>query len=145
MQKAVAQISTAPGPARLVVATPQRTWPMSRHPNPIASQMVGSTSGYKGGIVVLEQDSRGLFASVLGAKVTAAVILDLVRGADEKYYGCTVFLNPWAIPTDVLVETDFPAAAVCELRGDAFEWHGSPGECFVLPSGTRYVAQANGV
>jgi hypothetical protein len=144
LRKAVDQIAAAPGPARLVVATPQRTWPMSRQPNPVASLMMGSTLGYEGGIVILEEGRRGLFASSAGTKVTAAIVLDLIRAA-EKYYGCTVFMNPWAVPLALLSEADFPAAAVGELRNDIFEWHGSPGECFVLPRGTRYRPNALGI
>ena len=144
MEKALGQIAFAPGPARMIVATPQRTWPMSRAANPIASQMIGSTIGFGGGRVILNERSRGLFASELGKKISAAMILDLIRGLEDKHYGCTIFLNPWA-ESQVLGEADFPAAAVCELSGERFGWRGSPGQCYVVPSGTRYVTDSNGV
>jgi hypothetical protein len=140
VRKAVGQIAGAPGPLRMVVTCPQRTWPMSRESGPIASLMVGRTIGESGGRVTLDPGERGLFAQEDGAKVHAVAILDFFRPVDEERYGCTVFLNPWPSDGRRLSPDEFPSAAVCELTDNRFRWHGDPGESHVIPSGAEYLA-----
>jgi len=138
LEKAMAQIAPAPGPIRMVVTCPQRTWPMSREPNAVAAQMIGSTIGFEGG-VTLKPNDRGLFARDLYKNVHAAIVLDFFRPVDDERYGCAVFLNPWAAPGPGPRPDEFPHAAVCELVSDTFIWHGDPGFCYVVPEGTRYL------
>lgn len=138
--KAVGQIAGAPGPLRMVVTCPQRTWPMSRESGAIASLVIGRTIGESGGRVTLAACDRGLFAQGDGMKVHAVAVLDFFRPLDDERYGCTVFLNPWVSDGTRMSQDEFPSAAVCELRDDRFRWHGDPGDSHVVPNGSMYLA-----
>jgi hypothetical protein len=144
LEKAIRQISNAPGPIRMVITCPQRTWPMSRESGPVAAKMLGSTIGNRGGGVTLEPTRRGLFIGPHGSRVHATAILDFYRPVDGERYGCTVFLNPWVQGSTRLSPEAFPVAAVCELAADTFRWHGDPGRCHVVPAGTRYLRSVGG-
>ena len=136
IEKAISQLKDSSGPKRLVVATPQRTWPMSRDASEIAVHVIGSTVGSQGGKVTLESEARGIFANT-GKHISAVMVLDLIRSQDT-FYGGTVFLNSWAVENANLTPSVFPEAAVCELVNNKFIWHGHRGLCHVLPHGTQY-------
>jgi hypothetical protein len=141
LRNAIRLLSPSPGPLRIAVTCPQRTWPMSRDSGPVAACVLGRTNQLDGGIPTLDRENRGLFAQEDGRRVHAALVLDLVRLAGtDPLYSCTVFLNPWAVDGPSFAPDDFPHAAVCELVSDRFRWRGDPGDTRVVPDGTVYRA-----
>lgn len=137
IDKALMQVHTAPGPQRMVVVSPQRTWHTDEWR--LQSHLVGHTIGHAGGVTLSARD-RGVFAKEPGSGVGAVMRLTLSRGISEKLYRCTVFLNPWASAGASPDLSAFRNARVCHLVGDEFCWTPEPPQLAgALPPGTKYI------
>ena len=99
---ALLQLGGTPGPCRLVVVSPQRTWSI-------------------GGHVLVRHllSDRGL---VKRPGVAGVADLHLLRGLDETLYRCTVILNPWCTPSAALSAGLFPHARVHRTVNGVSEW-----------------------
>lgn len=137
IDKALMQVHVAPGPQRMVVVSPQRLWHTDERR--LMTHLVGNTVGGAGG-VTLSALNRGVFARTPGNLVGAAMRLTLSRGASEKLYRCTVFVNPWAPASTTPAVMAFRNARVCYLSENEFLWTPEPPQLAgVLPPGTRYI------
>jgi hypothetical protein len=107
---ALEQLDDTPGPYRLAVISPQRTWSIGgttlvRHllgdrPDPLAP--------------------TGAFAKRVG--ITGVADVHLVRGLEETLYRCTVILNPWCDASAQLPVTAFPCARVHKRSNGVSDW-----------------------
>jgi hypothetical protein len=138
IDKGIAQLSVSPGPQRILIISPQRTWPIDA--DVLSGHLVGQTTLHKD-TVVLRAADRGVFAA-RGRNIGAVVDLGLHRGEPTRYR-CTVLLNPWAEGGAAPSPHAFPGARVLALRDDQFVW--TPEEPqHAMRSGTRYVPDGDG-
>lgn len=127
--------------ASLIAVCAHRRLSFSQHPNPLLSELYGSTystAGREG--VFLPDSKRGRFFSADWDHIGAVMLLDFIRGADRQLYACTVLINPGASSAARCSAGWFPHARVCQLDGDTFRWTPeAPEYAFYLPDGTKTV------
>ena len=137
VDKAFAQLVSAPSQQRVAVLSPQRTWPVAAET--YSSHLFGKTVATDRQVVLLKKD-RGAFATSSGRGTGAVVDLSLLRGVDDTLYRSTVFINPWADTGRSPTRAAFPKARVCDMVDGKFVWHPEPPQhSFSLPNGTVYV------
>jgi hypothetical protein len=113
IDKAMHQLEPAPGPARMVVISPQRTWNINA--DVLACHLVGTPGGRSLQGWGVDKQSGGAFALTPGSEISAVVDLSLVRGPGETLYRCTVIANPWIDEVGRLATEMFPQARVLHL------------------------------
>ena len=85
----------------------------------------------------IRPEARGRFFDDGWRHVSGVVVLDLLRGAVEKRYACTVVLNHRATVRGN--EKWFPHARVSVWDGSTFRWmRGAPPDC-TLVDGTKVL------
>jgi hypothetical protein len=137
IRHAMQQLVASPGPQRIIVVSPQRTFPISAAA--LTSFLCGRTIGTELGVTLCSAD-RGAFASAAGRKTGAVIDLSLLRTEAEVFYRCTALLNPWAESNAAPDASVFANARVLHLENGTFSWHPEqPGRSFALPTGTRYI------
>ena len=120
LDKALAQLRATPGPCRLVVISPQRTFSIDAAA--LMEGLIGrATYGSDGRWDVLEKD-RGSFGDIPCAGVSGVADLHLIRGPDEVLYRCTVLLNPWCTAEASLPLAAFPYSRVLSYEQNEFVW-----------------------
>lgn len=134
MEHAARQLPKTGPPAKLIVASACRVWPLSQNVGFLVSELIGQTE--QRDAVALPRSRLGKFWSPEWQHVAGVVLLDYLRGVDDLWYGCTVLLNP-SLPVGELREW-FAHARVCWFDGKVFHWaRGAPGVAHFLPAGTR--------
>jgi len=136
LDNAITQLPDPPLGAALVVICAQRGWSLSADAD-VVETLIGSTTGYGDGRVLLHEDERGRFATA--PHVSGVVILDHRRGLPSSDYGCTVLMNPWVWPTYELDPAWFPHSRVLSCQDGVFSWiRGSP-HASTFPTRTRFA------
>jgi hypothetical protein len=144
LDKGLGQIASQPGPIRMVVISPQRTFNIGA--DVLATYLVGKPRSIGDSLWGVSRDGGGKFTKDPGAAVSAVVDLSLLRGMGETLYRCTVICNPWMLSAGRLAPEGFSHARVLSLAGDKFIWTPEePGRCFGFRSGTPYLENGGGV
>jgi hypothetical protein len=144
IDKGLRQLSPAPGPIRMVVVSPQRTFLIDA--DVLAVHLLGKPRSVGESHWGIAHDGTGAFEGESGAVVSAVVDLSLLRGMGETLYRCTVIGNPWAPPSGQIAPEAFPHARVLSLDRDKFIWSPEePDRCFDFRSGTPYLEGLDGV
>lgn len=135
---AIAQLPVSAARPALVVMCAQR-WPLSGDTH-VLETMIGSTSGYEGGRVLLHEDAYGELAKA--PHVSGIVMLDYRRSLTFFDYGCSVLMNPWA--THKLDPAWFPHSRVLSCTNDVFTWVRGDPDATYFPTGTRFAPGPRG-
>jgi hypothetical protein len=136
--KAIGQLPVSSARPALVVMCAQR-WPLSGDTH-VLETMIGSTSGYGGGRVLLHDDAHGELAKA--PHVSGIVMLDYRRSLTFFDYGCSVLMNPWA--THPLDPAWFPHSRVLSCTNGEFAWVRGDPDATYFPTGTRFAPGPRG-
>jgi hypothetical protein len=134
---AIAQLPVAAARPSLVVMCAQR-WPLSGDTH-VLETMIGSTTGYGGGRVLLHDDAYGELAKA--PHVSGIAMLDYRRGAALDY-GCSVLMNPWA--THRIDPAWFPHSRVLSCTDHVFTWVRGDPDATYFSTGTRFAPGLRG-
>jgi hypothetical protein len=138
IDKAMAQLEPAPGHARMVVVSPQRSWNIKA--DVLACHMLGRPGPRAPESWGISRESGGAFAHAPGSSISALVDLGLVRGPDETLYRSTVICNPWIGKDELLGPEVFPHARVLSLDAGKFVWAPKePSRCSDFRNGVPYL------
>lgn len=146
IKNAAGQLEKSPGPMRMIVACPQREEPIRS--DVVAHYLFGQPIS-KREVWGIRPDTRGLFATNSGEKISAIVVLGLLHGGfRETLYRCTAFLNPWTdCPSGQMETPAFPHARVLALHENVFTWQPEPPGlygCHSFRTGVAYVESEQG-
>jgi hypothetical protein len=137
IRNAAQQLPDPPLGRAFIVISALRRWPLYGDTH-VVERLLGSTTGYSAGRVLLHGDSRGELAC--WTHVSGIVILDHRRGLEESDYGCVALQNPWAHYQ--LDGAWFPHARVLTCVAGEFTWlRGAPSGT-TFPTGTRLAPGA---
>ena len=144
IDKGMSQLSSAPGPIRLVVISPQRTFSIDA--DVLALHLLGKPRSLGESLWGIIRDGTGAYEGKAGAVVSAVVDLSLLRGMGKTLYRCTAICNPWVAPAGLVAPEVFPHARVLSLDGGKFVWlPEDPDRCFHFASGMPYLEGTGGV
>ena len=145
VDKGMRQLSSAPGPIRMVVISPQRTFVINA--DVLAVHLLGKPRSLNEFLWGIVRDGSGAYEGAAGALVSAVVDLSLLPGGmEETLYRCTVICNPWVPPAGLLAPEAFPHARVLSLDGGKFVWlPEEPNRCHDFPNGMPCLHRPGGV
>jgi hypothetical protein len=135
IDKAAGQLKSSPGPGRMIVVSPQRTFSVGA--DVLARQLLGEPSIRTPDIWGITRQGGGRFAGSAFQGVSALADLSLVRGPGETLYRCTVICNPWVLsPSAHIPPSSFPHARIFASRDGKFVWEPEePARCLRFFSG----------
>jgi len=136
---AIAQLPVLAARPALVVMSAQRGWWLSGDTHAIET-MIGSTTGYPDGRVLLHDDAHGELEAA--PHVSGIALLDYRRSLSAFDYGCTVLMNPWA--THPLDPAWFPHSRVLSCTNGEFSWIRGRPSASTFTTGTRFAPGPHG-
>jgi hypothetical protein len=140
IDKAIGQLRAAPGPGRMVVVCPQRTWPLEA--DVLAGHLLGKPIVRSDEVWGISREGDGAFAGLPGIETSAVLALSFDRGfsfarGHRSLYRCLVVRNPWVSSSADISAVSFARARVLSLAGDKFVWEPEePEKCFRYRTGT---------
>lgn len=136
---AIAQLPVPAARPALVVISAQRGWWLSGDSHALET-MIGSTSGYGSGRVLLHDDAHGELEAA--PHVSGIAMLDYRRSLSTFDYSCTVLMNPWA--THPLDPAWFPHSRVLSCTNGEFSWIRGRPSASTFTTGTRFAPGPRG-
>lgn len=135
-EKAKKQLRCPPTGAAMVAICANREQNLAWEPKCLIHHLIGSTTQVNN-TVYLVRHEQGFFSGDWN-HVSGILLLDLLRGADDTRYTCTVLTNPQA--TFPVSPDWFPRGRVCVLEGTRFRWvRGQPGRALGLVDETQWI------